>query len=147
MKKIDRGVMIATIMAIGMALLSGCAGTSAAYKAADGLEETAYVMNQHYLALVREANGLADAGQLTGSALASVQDVVRDSRPWLQSLSNAARAYEAVRDAETTQALTDAIAAAAVELSNLLNAIKRAGGSRSMLDDIGADLAPLLAAA
>ena len=83
MKKIDRGLFIAIVMAIGMATLSGCASTMSAYKAAEGLDQTAYVMNQHYLGLVREANRLAEAGELTGSSLATAQDLVRSSRPLL----------------------------------------------------------------
>ena len=140
-------IMSVLALILATLMLSGCAGTRAAYKAADGLEETAFVMNQHYLALVSEANDLTDTGALSGLALVDTQDIVRKSHPLLRSLSKSARAYESVRNAETEQELTQAIAAAAVELSNLLNAIRRVSGSTSVLDKIEADLVPLLAAA
>jgi len=140
-------IMSVLALILAALMLSGCAGTRAAYKAADGLEETAFVMNQHFLALVSEANDLTDAGELSGSALVNTQGIVRDSYPLLRMLSDSAKAYESVRNAETEQALTQAIAAAAVELSNLLNAIRSIGRSTSLLDEIEADLVPLLTTA
>lgn len=126
--------MLIVMLCLGALGLTGCAGTQQAYKAAEGLEETAFVMNQHYLALTREANRLADAGAIRGSTLTSMQGIVRDSRPLLRELSAAARAYEAVRNAENEAELTAAISAAAVQLSNLVNAIKQAGGSAQHIE-------------
>jgi len=140
MKQIERGLFIAVVMAIGMATLSGCAGTTSAYKAADGLEETAFVMNQHYLALVREANDLAQSGALTGTQLAGVQDLVRESRPLLSELAIAAQAYESIQNADSDAALTNAIANAAVVLSNLVNAVRQIGGSSSLIERVDRDL-------
>ena len=117
--------------------IGGCASTVDAYKAAEGLEETAFVMNQHYLALVREANALAEAGALSGSSLAKAQEVVRESRPVLNELSNMAKAYQAAATAENEQALTAAIAAAAVHLSNLVTIISAARGSAQSADSPG----------
>ena len=117
------------IIASLLALLGACAGTQQAYKAAEGLEETAFVMNQHYLALVREANRLADQGVITGSSLRALQDLIRTSRPLLGELAGAAQAYENVRSAATEAELTAAISAAAVALSDLVNAIRAAGGT------------------
>lgn len=142
-----RNTFAGLIALLSLALLSGCASTTAAYKAADGLEETAFVMNQHYLALVREANNLAESGALSGGNLQSTQGLVRTSRPLLAELSRTAQAYEAVQSAETQQELTDAIAAAAVQLSNLVNAIRAAGGSASLIEKVEDTIEPLLAAA
>jgi len=144
MKKIERGMMIATVMAV--ALLSGCAGTTAAYKAADGLEETAFVFSNHFRLLVAEGNDLADEGVLSGSALSRMQDIVRAAQPLLAETSRTARAYKAVKSAETQQDLTEAIAAAAVQVSNLYNAIQRAGGSTSLLEHIDRERELLLVA-
>ena len=128
-------------------MISGCGGTIAAYKAADGLEETAWVMNQHFLALVREGNDLKRQGVLAGSALSTAQDLVRTGRPILKELSQAAQVYEAVRSADNQDELTVAIAAAAVQLSKLVNAIRAAGGSAELLDEIELDLDQVLLAA
>lgn len=138
------GVLAALLATL---MLSGCAGTTAAYKAADGLEETAWVMNQHFLALVREGNDLKRQGVLAGSALATAQNLVETGRPLLRELSKAAQTYEAVRSADNQDELTAAIAAAAVQLSKLVNAIRAAGGSAEMLDEIELDLDQVLLAA
>lgn len=121
--------MVAMLCGLFIGSMSGCASTAQAYKAADGLDETAYVMNQHFLALVREANTLAQSGQLAGTDLAKAQDIVKAARPVLAELSALAQAYTAAQNAETEEALTQAIAAAATQLSSLVNAIRAAGGS------------------
>lgn len=131
--------ILAGVLAVLM--LSGCAGTTAAYRAADGLEETAYVMNQHFLGLVREGNELRRTGALAGSALTTAQNLVETGRPILRTLSEAAQAYKAVKSAANQDELTVAIANAAVQLSALLNYIREAGGSAQLLDQIELDLA------
>lgn len=136
----------ATILALVVGLAAGCAGTTAAYKAADGLEQTAFVFSNHFRLLVAEGNDLADQGVLSGYALSSMQDIVRTARPLLAETSRTARAYTAVRSAETEQELTEAIAAAAVQVSNLYNAIQAAGGSTSLLERIDRERESLVAA-
>lgn len=83
--------ILATIIASSM--LSGCAGTYAAYKAADGPVETSKVVGEHYYATVRELDALKDAGSLVGSALLHVQDLARSSRPIVLELGNSAAAH------------------------------------------------------
>lgn len=134
----NRLTRLAAVVA-AMLQLAACSGTIDAYEAASGLEETAFVMNQHYLALVKEANRLAGEQLLTGSALGEAQMIVRKSRPLLATLSEAARAYEAVANAATEGDLRDAIADAAVALSDLIDAIRAVGGTAAVpveLDDV-----------
>lgn len=115
--------------------LSGCASTADAYQAANGLEQTAYVMNNHFLALIKEANALAESGTLSGTSLAKAQEIVKTARPLLAELSNIAQTYAAAQTAENEEALKQAIAAAAVQLSSLVNAIRAAGGSAQSVPD------------
>lgn len=113
--------------------LSGCAGTRAAYSAAEGLEENAKVVGEHYYALVREANDLKDSGELSGSTLRTAQDLVRYGRPLLIELAGAARAYEAVRSADNAQALERALSNAAIAVSRLLDVIQRSRNTSNLL--------------
>ena len=112
--------------------LSGCAGTRAAYKAADGVSETAYVVGEHYYALVREANDLDDQGQVSNQDLRNIQNIARETRPTIVSMLNAASAYGAVKSAQNELELSNALADAAIAVSRLVDAIKAVGGSTHM---------------
>jgi hypothetical protein len=107
-----------------VALVGACAGTKAAYKAADGLEEQAKVVSEHYFALVREGNDLKDRGVLSGSQLDAAQRVVETSRPIILELSTAAEAWTALANAETEADLERALSNAAIAVSRLVDIIK-----------------------
>ena len=114
---------------LGTIAMTGCAGTSSAYKAAEGLSETAYVVGEHYYALVREANDLDDAGNLQANELQRLQTIARETRPTIVALLDAANSYDMVRSSANEAELTNAIADAAVAVSRLVDAIKAVGGS------------------
>ncbi len=120
------------ILALCVGMLAGCAGTKRAYQAAEGVDQNAKVVAEHYYALVREANDLKKKEILTGTALARAQEIVRTSRPAIDHLSTAARAYEGVQDATTEAELNAAIAEAAIAISELIDIIKAARGSSSI---------------
>jgi len=130
-----RPAMLVITAAIGAALvLAGCVGTRDAYKASAGnLEATAYVVTEHYAAVVKEAAAMKNSGALTGSALEAVRkadDAVRpliigDPATHRDGLAALVRAYQAVKSAKTEADLQAAINAAVVKLSNLINAVKR----------------------
>ena len=127
--------MLAALLALGA--MSGCAGTTAAYKAADGLSETAFVVGEHYYAMVQEANYLDDQGYLTDRQLSNLQDMAEQTRPAVIALLDAANAYDSVRSAETEDALSAALADAAVAISRMVNALKAIGGSSNLPDCVG----------
>lgn len=115
---------IQTIIIMLALVLTACAGTRSAYQAAEGLDETAKVIAEHYYAVIREANALSASGQLTGTALAKAQDVVRATQPTITELAGASRAYTALRDAETEADLSNAISNAAIAISRLIDVVK-----------------------
>ena len=137
------------VLLLSMLMLSGCAGTRSAYKAADGLSETAYVVGEHFYALVREANDLDDQGQVSSYQMGKIQDIARETRPTIVELLNTGAAYDAVKSAveavEATEArisdalvdeafeaeanLSEALMDAALAVSRLAMAVKAAGGS------------------
>jgi len=117
------------------ALVGACAGTSSAYRAAEGLEEKAYVVGEHYYALVREGNDLKNRGILSGSQLDRAQDLVRSTRPVILELANAAEAYALVKDADTQADLERALNNAAIAVSRLVDTIKAVRPSTSNLEE------------
>lgn len=129
---------------IASSMLSSCAGTRAAYKAAEGIEETAMVVGEHYYALVREGNRLKREGLLAGTYLANTQDLVRTTRPVVLELANMAQAYALVKSADNEAALERALANAAIAVSKLVDLIEGADSSQLILD-IEEDLERILA--
>lgn len=127
--KILQGILVALV---AMGLIS-CSGTKQAYEAANGLEETAYVMSEHYNALVQEAARLNSVGVLVGEDLVRAQDLVRRAEPLRIELSSVAQVYADFQSAETEAELTAAIASMAVVLSDLVTLIDsfRSESSRS----------------
>lgn len=123
------GVLALILAALAM---SGCAGTTAAYKAADGLSETAYVVGEHYYAMVAEANYLDDQGLLTDRQLGSLQDMAAQTRPSVIALLDAASVYDSIRSAETEAALSAALADAALAIKRMVDAIKAVGGTSQL---------------
>jgi len=141
------GPSINGILAILVAssMLAGCTGTRAAYKAADGLDETAKVVSEHYYALVHEANVLKDSGQLAGQELDTAQALVATTAPVILDLASAAQTFETLQTAETEAELQKAINDAAIAVSRLVDLIKAVSTTVSV--DGLFDAAPQLAAA
>ena len=117
-------ILLPLVALLALTLASGCSGTRQAYQAADGVGETAYVIAEHYAAVIEELNDLADQGALSQSAIRHAQDIVRRTDPVIRSLRSAAEAYENVQNADTEAALEEAINEAAVALSDLIDAVK-----------------------
>jgi hypothetical protein len=70
------------ILLLAAVATTGCVGTRAAYKAADGdPEKIAYVATEHYSVLLNKAANAKEAGRLTGSVLVRVQAVERKATP------------------------------------------------------------------
>lgn len=105
-------------------LLTACAGTRQAYRAADTPLETATVVAEHYYALVREAADLKDAGTLTGSALERVQSADRAAKPLVVELTKTMDAYQSVRDADSEAAMQAAMNRAVIAVNSLINAMR-----------------------
>jgi hypothetical protein len=126
--------VLASIAALTFGALCGCAGTQAAYKAAQSLPDTAYVVAEHYAAVVHEAAGIA---ALPGTP-AEVKDALKKAdqavKPiilgnpdtGLPGLRTLAERYQAVKSAENEAALQAALNDAVRELANFINAVKTA---------------------
>ena len=117
--------LLGVVLLVGIA---GCSGTQTAYSAAaaQGPDTIAKVVVEHYYALVREANTMKKAGALTGDNLVKAQDVVRDTRPAIDSLAQAAGAHRALQTSTTEAELEAAIAKAAAAVAKLIDIISQA---------------------
>jgi len=113
--------------ALAVLVMSGCAGTQNAYKAADGLSETAYVVGEHYYANVRAINIAAQEGGVTADELQNLQGIALQTRPAVMAMVDAAAAYEGVRSAENERELSDALALASISITRLVAAVQAIG--------------------
>jgi len=116
-----RNKLLIVLLAI---MATGCAGTRDAYKAAEGVEETAKVMSEHYLAILNELNVMKANGDLAGAALDRAQSVVRVAAPAIDEVRLASDNYTAAKTAKTEAELTAALSRAAIQLSRLIDIIK-----------------------
>jgi len=133
-------VLLLALASAGLAfvVLPGCANTKAAYEAARGTDnavaDTAYVVAEHYAAVVREAADLAALPTTPESVKDTLKAADRAVKPLIvgnpetgaPGLRELSARYTAVRTAATQAELQAAINAAVLELAKLINAVKTA---------------------
>jgi hypothetical protein len=123
---------------VSVAVLPGCAGTRDAYSSAratdNAVADTAYVVAEHYAAVVHEAANLAQLATTPDDVKDAMKAADRAVKPLILGDPNTgqpglrvlAERYAAVRTAATQAELQAAINAAVLELSKLINAVKAA---------------------
>lgn len=119
-----RQLVLPLLLVLAATVLGACSGTRMAYEAAETLEETAYVVTEHYYVILREANRLADEGapqEWVDLAVAKERQVT----PAILRLRDQVDAYNAVRNAETEQELSDALSEAVVLVSEFIDVVRR----------------------
>lgn len=123
------GALVAAALMLGsVAALTGCSSTKAAYDAADTLEERAFVVTEHYTAVVKQAADLKDRGILAGSALTQARAIEARATPVFQRIGPLVATYNAARNAETEVELQRALDAAVLALADLVRIVKGAAG-------------------
>lgn len=125
---------------IGLAViqLAGCTSTQAAYKAAplhgEAVTDTAYVIAEHYSAVLKEAADLRDAGRIPAPLLAAVQEADRRAQriilgvpaEGINGLRQWSEIYIRLHDAQSQAELQKATDQAAIALSDLIKAVAAA---------------------
>lgn len=149
------------VLFVGIVLsLFACMGTREAYRAADDIEDYAYVLTEHYSAILHEAAMAKQSGRLTGDLLSKVQEKDKELNPIVLALKNVAEsyisalaAYEKSRDAKDAVAVQVTRDTLQAEINNivplladLLRLVKQAG-STSKLEEIDIDLTIMMVAA
>lgn len=121
-----------------MGALTGCTGTQAAYKTAAhseaALADTAYVVAEHYAALVHEAANLAALPTTDRAVVDAMKAADAAVKPWIlgdpaagkPGLRDLAQRYQDVKSAATAADLQRAIDGAVLELAKMINAVKAA---------------------
>jgi hypothetical protein len=122
------GLLAVAASVLVMMATTGCAGTRAAYNAAETLDERAFVATEHYSAVVKQAADLKEAGVLKGQALAQAREIETVARPLVLSLGDLVANYNAVRSAETEVALERALDETILAIAGLVRVVKAAAG-------------------
>ena len=118
-----RQLALPLLFILAATVLGACSGTRMAYEASETLEEMAYVVTEHYYVILREANRLADEGapqEWIDRAVAKERQVT----PAILRLRDQVDAYNAVRNAETEQELSDALSEAVVLVSEFIDVVR-----------------------
>ena len=121
-------LVLAIVAPVLMLALSGCAGTKAAYQAADTVDEQAYVAAEHYASLLREANVLKASASTPGEAVTAMQEAAAKVQPVIMQVKNLRDAYAKVKSAQTEQELQEAVNQAVLLLADLVRAVNAARG-------------------
>lgn len=127
------------LVALGITGMSSCAGTKAAYKEAEGLEEQAFVVTEHYAAVVNQAADLAENPSTQPEVRSALQAADRVARPFIigdratgqPGLRELADAYAAAKNAETQADLQAALLGATRALAGFVRAVKAAVAAHS----------------
>lgn len=117
------------VVTIGGLVVSGCSGTRAAYRAADTPEAHAFVLTEHYAALVKQAADLAERPSTPAEVVRTLQRADRAAQPAIAALRPLRDAYLAASTAENQAALQAAVDRAVIAVADLVRAIRTAGGA------------------
>lgn len=136
-------LLIALASMMAMVSLVGCAGTMSAYRAAQtrsdtALPDTAYVMTEHYAALVKQAADIKEAGTAPAAVIEKLQQADKkvaplilgdpDSKPPKPGLKDLSAAFVMFKDAKSEAELQAAVDNGARLLSALIDAVNAARG-------------------
>ncbi len=109
-------------LVLAVLLLAGCAGTTAAYREADSLYETAYVLVEHYSIVVERANRVQM--RLPKEQQDALREVRDKANAVVLQIPNLAAKYQEARTAENQAALEAAVAEASVALAELTRTLR-----------------------
>jgi hypothetical protein len=115
---------------------AGCQHTREAYREAEDPGEYAFVLMEHYNALLKEAVVLKNAPGTPAEAVAWMRQVEFKATPAVKKLAELRQAWIDLQSAETEAQLQAATDAAALLIADMVRAVRDArGGSASVLDE------------
>jgi hypothetical protein len=128
-----RAGMLALVLALGVPVavsMHGCSGTVSAYKQVDNPAELAYVLAEHYAALVTQAADLRQKPGTPAAAIAAMQDADRRARPIIEKLPPLRTAYLQLKSTSTEAQLQAALDLAVTAIADLARAVSSAKGAK-----------------
>lgn len=128
MKKIFRVLLIAVLFCVCAPVVvgvQGCTGT-AAYREAENPAELAYVLAEHYAALVKQAADLRQRPTTPANAIAAMQRADQIAKPIILQLRPLRDAYIATKSAQTEAELQAAADRAVIAIADLVRTINAA---------------------
>lgn len=105
-------------------VLPGCIATRSAYREAQSLDEYAYVLTEHYAALVKQAADLKDKPNTPASTIAAMRKADLVAGPAVAKLRPLALALSASRSSATQAELQKAVDEVVLALADLVRATK-----------------------
>jgi len=109
-------------------VLAGCQGTRMAYSSAKSVDEKAYVVVEHYAALVREAANLAQNPSTPAKAVEAMKKADARVSPVIMRVRDLRKAYSVSSTPENAESLGIAVDEAMVDLSTMVEAVNEARG-------------------
>lgn len=125
-----RLLLLAALLGLGAiaVTLSGCAGTRAAYAAADTPSDYALVVLEQYDAVLVEANRLKASGRISVTTLAAIRAADLKAQPFIDTIRPLQKAYESTHDSADAAALQKSVNDAIVAVAELIRTVKSARG-------------------
>lgn len=121
-----RALLGAVVVMVLVSFVTSCMHTREAYRAAGSPDEYAYVLAEHYAALVHEAADLREKATTPPEAIRLMQQADDAARPAVKKLRELRDAYLAVHSAQTEEDLQRAINDAVLLVARLIRAVHQA---------------------
>lgn len=127
-----RVLVLAVLLGICAPILviaPGCVGTRSAYAEAHSLDQYAFVLTEHYAALLKQAADLRGKPSTPANAIAALQKADSFAAPAVKKLRGLADAYLTTKSAQSESELQAAVNAAVLTLADFVRTIRAAAGS------------------
>ncbi|MCL2161928.1 MAG: hypothetical protein FWH56_08635 [Betaproteobacteria bacterium] len=119
--------MLLALLCAALAV-TGCEGSRNAYSEAKTVDEKAYVVVEHYSALVKEAADLAEKPNTPREAVEAMKKADAAAMPVMLRVRNLRNAWQAAGNAENAEALQMAVNDATMVIADMIRAVKQARG-------------------
>ena len=113
------------VMAVAL-LVAGCPATRGVYEEAQSPDEYAFVVAEHYNALVNEAADLAENPQTSENVRSALKAADAKAKPLVLKLRVLADAYASSKTAETQEELQKALNEAVLAVADFIRSLRSA---------------------
>lgn len=137
----------ALVLIASAIMATGCTSTRGAYQVAESPDEYAFVVAEHYNALVNEAADLAQQPGTPQQVRTALKRADAKAKPLVVQLRGLAANYAAVKDAQSQAVLQEALNKAVLAIADFIRELRKAQASPTGMTVWGPVADRLLAAA